>query len=121
MVSQDATSASIDSTMCAGRCSGARPLTCCSITAMAPTLTSTPASTEATRERYMSRGSVLMIWPKTTWPICSALMPERAMASREAKVASSIGAKPERLPPKVPIAVRAPERMTIPVMVGLRG
>ena len=30
----------------------------------------------------MSRGSVLITWPKTTWPICPPSTPERASASR---------------------------------------
>ena len=36
----------------------------------------------------MSRGSVLMTWPKTTWPICSPSTPERSSASRAAAAAS---------------------------------
>ena len=40
------------------------------LTFIAGTLSGMPASMAATRLRYMSRGSVLMTWPKTTWPIC---------------------------------------------------
>ena len=87
------------------------------LTFIAGALSGTPASIAATRLRYMSRGSVLITWPKTTWPIWPPSTPERASASRAAVAASAIGGMAARLPPKVPIAVRAPSRITMsPVM-----
>jgi hypothetical protein len=76
----------------------------------------TPASMAATRLRYMSRGSVLMTWPKTVVPIRPASTPARASAALATWVASSMGETPARLPPKPPMAVRAPERITMSVM-----
>ena len=86
------------------------------LTFIAGALSGTPASIAATRLRYMSRGSVLMTWPKTTWPIWPPSTPERSSASRAAPcAASAIGGMAARLPPKVPIAVRAPSRITMSV------
>ena len=70
----------------------------------------------ATRLRYMSRGSVLMTCPNTTVPIWPPSTPERSSAAFAAAVAVSIGATPDRLPPKVPMAVRAPPRITMSSM-----
>ncbi len=39
------------------------------LTFIAGVVSGMPASIAAQRLRYMSRGSVLMTWPKTTWPI----------------------------------------------------
>ena len=91
------------------------------LTFIAGVVSGTPASIAAARLRYMSRGSVSMTWPKTTWPICPASTPERASASRVAAAASAIGGIAARLPPNVPIAVRAPSRITMsPAMTLLR-
>ena len=63
----------------------------------------------ATREMYMSRGPVCTTWPKTTWPISAAGTPDRRSASAVTFAASSVAGTPLRLPPNVPIAVRAPD------------
>ena len=65
-----------------------------------------PPPRAATRERYMSLGSVLTTWPKTTWPTSLPSTCARARDSRTTCEASSVGAMSLRLPPKVPIAVR---------------
>src|SRR5690554_2853593 len=44
--------------------------------------------------------------------MAAASTPARASASRAVTVPSSWGARPARLPPKLPMAVRAPPRMT---------
>ena len=82
-------------------------------TFIAGALSGTPASIAAARLRYMSRGSVLITWPKTTCPICPPSTPERSSAAFAAAAASLMGGVPARLPPKVPIAVRAPSRITM--------
>ena len=53
-------------------------------TFIAGTVSGTPASIAATRLRYMSRGSVLITWPKTTCPICPPSTPGRSSAARAA-------------------------------------
>ena len=67
-----------------------------------------PPLTAATRDKYMSRASVLTTWPKTTWPTSLPSTPARASDSRTTSVASSIGGVSLRLAPKVPMAVRTP-------------
>ena len=83
------------------------------LTFIAGALSGTPASIAAARLRYMSRGSVLITCPKTTCPIRPPSTPARASASRAAVAASAIGGTAARLPPKVPMAVRAPSRITM--------
>ena len=63
----------------------------------------------AMREMYMSRGSVVRIWPKTERPNWAASILERVTASRVTAATISLGVVSLRLPPKVPIAVRVPE------------
>lgn len=53
--------------------------------------------------------SVGITLPITTWPMASAGRPLRAMAAFTAVVASSVLGTSLRLPPKVPMAVRAVE------------
>ncbi len=67
-----------------------------------------PAFIAATRERYMSFGSVWITLPNTTWPTSSPLTPARFSASRVTWAPSSVGGTSFRLPPKSPMAVRAP-------------
>src|SRR3990167_9840625 len=66
-----------------------------------------PASMAATRERYASLVSVGITLPMTTWPTESGARPERWMAALTAVVASWVLGTSFRLPPKVPMAVRA--------------
>ena len=66
-----------------------------------------PASMAATRERYASLVSVGITLPMTTWPTASGARPERWMAALTAVVASWVLGTSFRLPPKVPMAVRA--------------
>ena len=75
-----------------------------------------PACIAITRDRYMSRGSVLITWPMTTCPIWPPSTPARDKAARAAWVAISIGGNPASAPPKLPMAVRAAERMWMSVM-----
>ena len=86
------------------------------LTFMAGPVSGTPACRAATRDRYMSRGSVLMTWPKTVVAMSPGAIPARAMAARAAVVARSMGVTGESDPPKVPMAVRAPDRMWMSVM-----
>src|SRR6056297_3717533 len=83
------------------------------LTFMAGAASGIPASIAATRDRYISRGSVLMTWPKTTWPTCPGSTPDRSIAAFVTWVPNWLGGVPARLPPKVPMAVRAPSRITI--------
>ena len=83
------------------------------LTFMAGVLSGMPALIEATRERYMSRGSVFMTCPIATCPICSGSTPDRSIAAFAAVAARSIGATGANEPPNVPIAVRAPSITTI--------
>src|SRR5262245_56855815 len=53
-----------------------------------------------------------MMLPKTTWPTSPGSIPARATASRTHRAASSLGGMSFKLPPKPPIAVRTPLRMT---------
>jgi len=75
----------------------------------------TPASIAATRDRYMSRGSVWMTLPKTTCSIASGAISARAIASVAQWAPSVVGGMSFNEPEKVPIAVRAPDRMTTSV------
>ena len=61
----------------------------------------------ATRLRYASLVSVGITLPMTTWPTASGAMPARWMAALTAVVASWVLGTSFRLPPKVPMAVRA--------------
>ncbi len=83
------------------------------LTFIAGTVSGTPASIAATRETYMSRGSVLITWPKTTWPICPPSTPDRSSAAFATVAPSVAGGVPASEPPKVPMAVRAPSNITI--------
>ncbi len=106
-----ANSASPNSSACTADTIACAPDPHSRFTFIAGTLSGTPASIAATRLRYMSRGSVLSTCPNTTWPICPPSTPARAMASREAVAARSMGGTAARLPPNVPMAVRAPSRI----------
>ena len=86
------------------------------LTFIAGTLLGMPACIAATRLRYISLGSVLMTWPKATWPICAAATPDLSSAALATTVPRSIGVVPASAPPNVPMAVRAPPRMTMSVM-----
>jgi hypothetical protein len=59
----------------------------------------------------MSLASVWMTLPKTTCCTSSPDTPARDSASRVTLAPSSVGGRSFRLPPKSPIAVRAPETM----------
>lgn len=83
---------------------------------MAGVVSGMPAFIAITRDRYMSRGSVLITWPMTTWPICAPSTPARAKAAFAAWVAMSMGGSAASEPPKPPMAVRAAERMWMSVM-----
>src|SRR5579859_3934372 len=79
------------------------------LTVSAGVSTGMPALIMATREIYMSLGSVWITWPNTTWPISAGPTPLRASASAVTLVARSDGATSLSEPPNVPIAVRTPE------------
>jgi hypothetical protein len=53
----------------------------------------------ATRDKYMSFGSVWITLPNTTWPTSSGATLARFTASRTTRAASSVGARSLRLPP----------------------
>src|SRR5690606_7228489 len=78
---------------------------------------SSPPSSAATRARYMSRGSVLMTWPKATWCTSVGPTPARAAASRTTMAPSCVGVWSLRVPPKVPTAVRTPLTMTTSLLM----
>src|SRR5574343_1864753 len=65
-----------------------------------------PPLMAATRERYMSLGSVFTTWPNTTWPTSLPSTLARASDSLTTSAPSSVGGTSLRLPPKVPMAVR---------------
>ena len=65
-----------------------------------------PPLMAATRDRYMSLGSVLTTWPNTTWPTSLPSTLARTSDSRTTRAPSSVGGTSFRLPPKVPMAVR---------------
>ncbi|MOA12483.1 hypothetical protein D3C78_1324800 [compost metagenome] len=71
-----------------------------------------PLFRATTREMYMSTGSVWMTLPNTTWPTSSPFTWARCRASRATMAPRSLGEKSFRLPPKSPMAVRAPLTMT---------
>src|SRR6185312_3669691 len=85
----------------------------------AGTLSGMPAFRVATRDRYMSRGSVLMTWPKTTWPTAAAGTPVRSSTARTTVSPSSHGGTSFRPPPKSPTAVRHAPTMTMSCMMML--
>ena len=64
-----------------------------------PVVTGSPPLTQATREMYMSFGSVWMTLPKMHWPTSFGSTFARATASLTTRAASSVGAKSFRLPP----------------------
>ncbi len=97
------------------------PLPHSRFTFIAATPSGRPPSIAATRDRYMSRGSVLITCPNATWPTESAATPARRSASRTTVAASWVGARSFRLPPKVPMAVRTALTMTTSRMLGLPG
>ena len=111
-----AKSASPSISACAAETTACAPDPQRRLTFIAGTVSGMPACIAATRLRYMSRGSVLMTWPKTTCPIRPGSTPARSSAASAATVASSIGGVEASDPPKVPMAVRAPPRMTMSVM-----
>src|SRR5437667_11153238 len=78
----------------------------------APDSAGSPPLSAATRDRYMSFGSVWITLPNTTWPTSSGATFARASASRTQRAPSSVGAKSLSEPPKSPIAVRTPETTT---------
>ena len=82
------------------------------LTFIAGTLSGTPAPIAAMRERYMSRGSVAITCPKATLPICAGSTPDRSIAAAATRHPSSTGGVPASAPPKVPIAVRTPPKIT---------
>jgi hypothetical protein len=100
-----ATSVSPSSTLCAAETIACRPEPHSRLTFIAGTSCVRPPSIAATRDRYMSFGSVLITWPNTTAPTCPGCTPARATASRTTSAASWVGGTSFRLPPKVPIAV----------------
>ncbi len=61
--------------------------------------TGTPASTAATRERYMSRASPWITLPITTWPTVAASISARVMASLIAIEPSLVGGMSLKAPP----------------------
>lgn len=103
-----ATSTSPSRMVCAALTTACRPEPHRRLTLNAGVSAGTPPSRAATRDRYMSRGSVLMTWPNTTWPTSSPPTCARASASRTTRAPSSHGATSFRLPPNVPTAVRTP-------------
>ena len=115
-----ANSASPRQSACAAETTACAPDPHSRLTFIAGTVSGMPASIAATRARYMSRGSVLITCPKTTCPTCSgASTPARSSAALVTCVASAVGGRPARLPPNVPIAVRAPPRMTMSVSMAI--
>ena len=68
-----------------------------------------PALMAATRDRYMSRGSVLMTWPTATWPTSLPLAAARSSAARMTAAPRSMGGTSFSAPPKSPMAVRTAE------------
>ena len=65
-----------------------------------------PPLMAATRDKYMSLGSVLTTWPNTTWPTSLPSTCARDSDSRTTWAARSVGAMSFKLPPNVPMAVR---------------
>ena len=76
-----AKSASPSASACTAETTACAPDPQSRLTFIAGTVSGMPASIAATRRRYMSRGSVLMTWPKTTWPIWPGSTPARSIAA----------------------------------------
>src|SRR5690606_1184728 len=76
-----------------------------------------PAFMAATRDKYISRGSVLMTWPTATWPTSAPGTPARDNASLMTVAPRSAGGTSFSAPPKSPMAVRAAATTTTSFMV----
>ena len=79
---------------------------------------SQPPLTAATRDRYMSFGSVFTTCPNTTWPTSAPLTLARLRDSRTTWAARSVGGISFRLPPNVPMAVRTALTTTTSRLMG---
>ena len=75
------------------------PLPQSRFTVNAPDVFGRPAFSAATREMYMSFGSVWITLPITHWPISAGSAFARAIASRTTRAPRSVGARSFRLPP----------------------
>ena len=71
-----------------------------------------PEFNEITLERYISLGSVFITCPKATWPNSFLSTPEFSKAFFATTVPSSIGDTDFSDPPKLPIAVLDPDKIT---------
>ena len=76
-----AISASPSMMVCAAETMACRPEPHRRLTLKAGVSLAMPALMAATRDRYMSRGSVLMTWPTATWPTSSPLTAARSSAA----------------------------------------
>ena len=94
-----ATSVSPSRMLCAALITACRPEPHRRFSVRPGVSTPQPPSMAATRPMYMSRGSVLITWPKTTWPTSLPSTPARARASRVTSAASWVGGVSFRLPP----------------------
>src|SRR5215469_5913972 len=105
-----ATSQSPSLTACAADTIACSPLPHSRFSVSAGVCTPSPPLTAATRARYMSRTSVWITLPKTTWPTASASTPARLTAARTTVAARSHGGTAARPPPYFPIAVRVADK-----------
>ena len=78
-----------------------------------------PPFRAATRDMYISRTSVWITLPNTTWPMSSALTPARLTASRTTLAARSQGGTEARPPPYLPIGVLTADRTNTSSMIFL--
>src|SRR5262249_44150911 len=85
--------------LCAADTTACKPEPHRRLTVSAGVSTGMPASTAATRETYMSRGSVCTTWPNTTWPMSAGATEARRTASAVTRLASSDRDMSFRLPP----------------------
>src|ERR1051326_765432 len=102
-----ATSASPNMIVWAAETIACRPLPHSRFNVSAGVSTEQPPLMAATRERYISLASVWMTLQKTTWPTSAGSRAARLTDSRTTVAAKSVGERSLRLPPYLPIAVRA--------------
>ena len=101
-----ATSQSPSRMACAAETMACRPEPHSRLTFIATVSLGQPPLMVATRDRYMSLGSVLTTWPNTTCPTSLPSRPARAIDSRTTSAARSVVGTSFRAPPNVPMAVR---------------
>ena len=96
-----ATAASMSPSMmyCEALTIACMPLPQSRLSVSAPDSAGSPPLSAATRERYMSFGSVWITLPNTHWPISLGSTLARLTASRTTRAASSVGATSFKPPP----------------------